>query len=99
MRKIKDEPALPRGESSGVKTKIIELDRKIGHKIFMSIREFFVDRDDLAHLVDHVIHYMEVIRKASAEGDNGVDQFFAEYLSFYGAAALRVSVFMCFLHE
>ena len=50
VRIIKDEHALPRGKSSGVKPKIIVLDRKIGHKNVMSICEFFVDRDEPAHL-------------------------------------------------
>ena len=59
MIKRKNDPALPRGKSSDVKTKMIELDRKIGHKSVMSIYEFLIDRDDLAHLVDQAIHYME----------------------------------------
>ena len=66
--KRKDDPVLPRGKSIDVKPKIIELDRKIGHESVISICEFFIDRDDLAHLVDQVIHVMEVIGYASAEG-------------------------------
>ena len=36
-RKRKDDPVLLRGKSSDVKPKMIELDRKIGHKSVMSI--------------------------------------------------------------
>ena len=58
-RKIKGDPVLPRIKSSNVKPKIIELGRNIGHNSVMYIREFFVDRDDPAHLVDQAIHDME----------------------------------------
>ena len=69
--KRKDDPAIPRGKSSYVKTKMIELDRQIGHKSVMSIRKLFIDRDEPAHLVDQVIHDMEEIGDRSAEGSNG----------------------------
>ena len=68
VRKRKDDPVLPRGKSSDVKLKMIELDRNIGHNSVMSIREFFIDRDEPAHLVDQVIHDMEGIGDTSAEG-------------------------------
>ena len=77
VRNIKYYPVLPRGKSRDVKPKRIELDRKIGHKSFMSIREFFIDRDETNHLVDQVIHDMEEIGDTSAEGDNGMYQLFA----------------------
>ena len=51
VRKRKDDPVLPRVKSSDVKQKIIELDRKIGHKGVMSIRQLFIDRDEPARLV------------------------------------------------
>ena len=70
VRKRKDYPVLPIGESSGVKPKIIELERKIGHNSVMYIREFFIDRDEPAHLLDQVIHDMEGIWDKSAKGDN-----------------------------
>ena len=38
--------------------KLIELDRKIGHKSVMFIRKFLVDRDDLVHLLYQAIHDM-----------------------------------------
>ena len=88
VRKRKDDPVLPRGKSSDVKPKMIELNRKIGHKSVMSIREFFIDRDETAHLVDQVIHYMEGIGHASAEGANGMGQLFAAALSVDGSSAL-----------
>ena len=68
VRKINYDPVLQRGKSSDVKPKMIELDRNIGHNSVMSICEFFVDRDDPSHLVDQVIHVMEGIGDASAEG-------------------------------
>ena len=71
--KIKGEPSLPRGKSSDVKPKMIELGRNIGHKSFMSIHTFFMDKDEPAHLVDQAIRDMKVIGDASDEGDNGVD--------------------------
>ena len=52
---------------------MIELGRKIGHKSFMSIRKFFMDKDEPAHLVDQEIRDMKGIGDASDEGDNGVD--------------------------
>ena len=52
VRKRKDDPVLPRGNSSDFKPKIVELDRNISHKSVMSIREFFIDRDEPAHVVD-----------------------------------------------
>ena len=78
MIKRKDEPLLLRGESSDFKPKIIELDRKTGHKSVMSIREFLVDRYEPVHLVDQVIRDMEVIGCASSEGANTMDQLFSE---------------------
>ena len=81
MRNRKDDPVQPRGNSSGVKSKMMELDRKIGHNSVMSICEFFIDRDDLAHLVDQFIRDMEVIVYTSAEGSNGMGHFFvADFL-------------------
>ena len=88
MRSIKNEPALQRGKSIYVKPKMIELDRNIGHKSVMSIHEFFMDREDLDHLVDQAIHDMQGIGDASDEGVNGMHQFFAADLSVNGAAAL-----------
>ena len=90
VRKRRDNPALPRGKSSGFKPKIIEPDSKIGHKSVMSIHEFFIDRDALAHLVDQAIHDMEGIGGASAVGANSMDQLFPVALLVNGAAALRV---------
>ena len=54
----------------------------------MSIREFFIDRDAPAHLVDHVIIYMEGIGNTSADGANRMGQLFAASLSVNGSAAL-----------
>ena len=85
---IKDNPVLPRVKSSDLKSKNIELDKKIGHKSVMSIHELFMNRDELAHLVDQVIHYMEGIGDASSEGDNGMYQLFMVDLLVGGAAAL-----------
>ena len=51
LRRIKDDPDLIRGQLGGVKPKIIELDRKIGHKNVMSICKFFMDRGEPSHLV------------------------------------------------
>ena len=98
MRKIKYDPVLPRGKSSYVKLKIIELDRNIGINSVMSICEFFVDRDEPAHLVDQVIHDMEGIGDTSAEGSNQMGQFFATALSADGSAAFLVSVCITFPH-
>ena len=66
MSNIKDEPVLPRGNSSGVKPKMIELDRNIGHKSVMSICELFIDRYEPYHLLYQAIHDMEGIGDASA---------------------------------
>ena len=88
VRKRKDDPFLPRGKSSDVKPKMIELDRNIGHNSVMSIREFFIDRDEPAHLVDQVIHDMEGIGDTSAEGGNRMGQLFAAAFSVDGSAAL-----------
>ena len=88
LRKIKDDPVLPRGDSSDVKTKMIELERKISHKRVMSIHEFFIDIDELDHLVYQVIHGMEVIVDASSEGGNGMGQFFVVALSVDGSATI-----------
>ena len=77
---------------------MIELDRNIGHNSVMSIREFFIDRDEPARLVDQVIHDMEVIGYTSAEGANGMCQLFAAVFFIDGSAALSVSVYMNFLH-
>ena len=88
VRRKKYDPDIPRGNSSDVKLKTIELDRKISHKSVMSIHEFFMDRDEPAHLVDRVIHYMEGIGDASDEGANYTDRFFAAALLVDEAAAL-----------
>ena len=88
VRKIKDDPVLPRGKSSDVKPKMIELDRNIGHNSVMSIREFFIDRDEPAHLVDQVIHDMEVIGDTSAEGANGMGQLLVAAFLVDGSATL-----------
>ena len=42
VRSKKDDPALPRGDSSDVKPNIIDLDMKIGHKRGMAISRFFM---------------------------------------------------------
>ena len=64
------------------------MDRNIGHKSFMSIHKLFMDRDELANLVDQAIHDMEGIGDARAEGDNGMDKLLETALSVDGAAAL-----------
>ena len=84
VRKRKDDPVLPIVKSSDVKPKIIELETKIGHKSVMSIREFFIDIDETAHLVDQAIHDMELIGDASADGANGMGQLFATDLLVNG---------------
>ena len=76
VRKRKYDPVLPRGKSSDVKPKMIELDRNIGNKRVMSVRKLFIDRDDPDHLLDQVIRYMELIGYTSSEGANGMDQLF-----------------------
>ena len=88
MRKIKDDPVIPRGKSSDVKPKMIELDRNIGHKSAMSICELFIGRDEPSHLLYQEIHDMEVIVDASAEGGNGMGQLFKVDLLVNGASAL-----------
>ena len=54
----------------------------------MSIREFFIDRDDPAHLVDQVIHDMEGIGDAISEGANGMYKLLAVSLLVNGSATL-----------
>ena len=54
----------------------------------MSIHEFFIDRDAPAHLVYQVIHDMEGIGDASAEGANGMGQLFVADLLVDGSSAL-----------
>ena len=76
MRKINDDPDLPRVKSNYFRPKSIELDRKIGHKSVMSICKFFIDRDEPAHLVYQAIHDMEGIVDPSDEGSNDMDRFF-----------------------
>ena len=88
VRKIKDKHDLTQGNPSDVKLKMIEFDRKIGHKSIMSISKSFIDRDKQSHLVDLKIHYMEGIGEESAEGDNGMDPFFTAALSVDGATAI-----------
>ena len=77
---------------------MIELESKIGHNSVMSIREFFVDRDEPDHVVYQVIHDMEGIGDKSAEGANRMGQFFAEAFLVDGYTALLVSVYMPFIH-
>ena len=88
VRNIKDDPVLPRSKSSYVKPKMIELDRKIVHNSVMYIHEFFIDRDEPAHLVDQVIHDMEVIGDTSAEGANGMGQLLVAAFLVDGSATL-----------
>ena len=76
VRSRKNVPDLPRGESSDVKPKMIELERKIGHNSVMSICEFFMDIDGPDHLVDQAIHDMKGIGDVSDEGKNGMDKLF-----------------------
>ena len=83
-----DEPVLPRCKSSDVKPKMIELDRKIVHNSVIYIRELFIDRYEPAHIVDQVIHDMEVIGDASAEEDNGMGKLFAAAFSVDGPDVL-----------
>ena len=54
----------------------------------MYIREFFIDRDEPAHLVDQAIRDMGVIGDTSDEGANGMDQLFVETFSIDGDFAL-----------
>ena len=88
VRKRKDDRVFPRGKSSDVKMKMIELDRSIGHNTVMSIHEFFIGIDEPAHLVDQVIHVMEGIGDTSAEGANRMGQLFTAALSVNVSAAL-----------
>ena len=88
MRRKKDYPALPRGNSSDVKPNIIEVDMKIGHKCVMAISSFFMDRDDLDHLVNQMIYDMEGIGDSGAKGYNGMDKVFVVALSVDGSATL-----------
>ena len=88
MRKRKDDPVLPRGKSIDVKPKIIELYRKIGHNSVVSIRKFFIDRDEPTHIVYQVIYDKEGIGGASSEGANGVGQLFEADFLVDGYAAL-----------
>ena len=88
VKKRKDETVLPRVKSSDVKPKMIELDRKIGHNSVMSICKFFNARDEPDHLVDQVIHDMEVIGDTSDEGANGIGQLFAADFSVDVSSAL-----------
>ena len=67
---------------------MIELDRKIVHNSVIYIRELFIDRYEPAHIVDQVIHDMEVIGDTSAEGANHMGQLFTAALSVDGSAAL-----------
>ena len=80
VRNRKNDPVLPRGKSSDVKPKMIELYRNINHNSVMSIHEFFIDIDKPAHLEDQVIHDIEVIGDTSAEGANRMGQLFATSL-------------------
>ena len=54
----------------------------------MSIREFFMDRDEPSHIVDQAIHDMEIIGDPSADGSNGTDRLFGADFSVDGSAAL-----------
>ena len=76
VRRGKYEPAIPRGKSSSVKHKIIELDRKFGSQKCHVYSQSFVDRGELAHLVDQAIHDMEGIGYESDEGENRTDNFY-----------------------
>ena len=96
VSKIKDDPILTKVKSSDVKPNMIELDRKIVHNIVMSIHEFFIDRDEPAHLVDQVVHDMEWIGDRNSEGANRMGQFFAAALSVDVFATLWVLVYMPF---
>ena len=88
LRKRKDDPVLPRGKSSYFKSKMISLESNICHNSVMSIRKFFIDRDEPAHLVYPSIHDMEVIGDTSSEGANGIDQLFAAAFLVDGSATL-----------
>ena len=55
---------------------MIKLDRNTSHKNVMYIREFFIDRDEPAHLVDQVIHLIEGIGDEIVDGANGMDWLF-----------------------
>ena len=88
VRKRKGDPVLPRGKSSDIKPKMIELDRNIGHNSVIYICEFFIDRDVPAHLVDQVIHDMEGIGDTGAEGANRMGKLYAEDFLVDGSVAL-----------
>ena len=88
VRRKKDDPALPRGNSSDVKPNIIEGDMKIGHKHVMDISSFFMDRDDMDHLVNQMIYDMEGIGDSGAKGYNGMDNVFVVDLSVDVSATL-----------
>ena len=79
---------MPRGKSSDVKPKIIELDKNIGHKIVMSISGLFIDIYEPAHIVCQEISDMEGTGYTSAEGGDGMGQLFVADISVDGAAAL-----------
>ena len=98
MRKRKDDPVIPSSNSSYVKPKMVELDKKISHNSVMSICKFFIDRDRPSHLLDQVLHDMEGIGHTSAEGFNQMGQFFTTNFSVVGSSALSVSVYMTILH-
>ena len=95
MRRKKDDPTLPRGNSSDVKPNIIEVEMKIGHKRVMAISRFFMDRDDPDHLVDQMIYDMEGIRDTIAEVANIMDNYFVIYFfSRWIRHALSVSIYV-----
>ena len=79
---------MPRGKSSDVKPKIIELDKNIGHKIVMSISGLFIDIYEPAHIVDQEISDTEGTGYTSAEGGDGMGQLLVADISVDGAAAL-----------
>ena len=88
MRRRKDDPDIPRGKSSDIKPKIIQLDRNIGNKNVTFIRELFIDRDETAHLVDQAIHDMDGIGDARSDGANGMDNLYAADFLVDGASVI-----------
>ena len=84
------------GDESGTYTNQMEDGNNGGHNSVVSIREFFIDRDEPAHLVNQVIHDMEGIGYTSAEGGNRIGLLFVADLLVNGSAALWVSVYMPF---
>ena len=88
VTKRKDVPIFPRDKSSDFKPKMIELDSKICHNSVMSILEFFIDRDEPAHLVYRVICDKEAIGDTSDEVANRMGQLFTTAFSVDGYAAL-----------